>query len=81
MSFIFALFIRSELASFGRTEDGEDYSAPVYQVVLEAVNGRRWVWSHFFPGCERSSHEGCINFANLSEKAQGDAERTLAKIE
>ena len=44
------IFARSDLASFGPTEDGHDYTAPVYFVVAEDEDGRRWSHFHRFPG-------------------------------
>jgi hypothetical protein len=66
----------SELYTAGETEDGQDYVAERYRVVVRVkADGRTFMLSHYWKGCEVSEDgEGGTYFADVRERAAACAE-------
>ena len=72
----------SSLHTFGHTEDGEAYTAPVYYVVAQDGFGFRWVHFATFAACapEVNHEDGIMHFKNISAEAQRNAGHLLERI-
>lgn len=75
---IIETFVTSDLYVAGRTEDGEDYTAEVYLVVVGFADGTRWAHKHTFPGCKVEEYDDgeqwgtCFNDIRASAKMEAD---------
>ena len=70
----------SKIFSPGCTQDGEQYTAYRYLVCAEDVNGNRYTIGNF-PGSVASYNEdGEINFSDIREEAEKEANKLLKKI-
>jgi hypothetical protein len=79
--------VASDLYKAGVTEDGQDYIAENYFVVVEYANGEVFRHTETFLGCrvEEAGPEdedwGCVNFADVRLEAQAKAERLCARVQ
>jgi hypothetical protein len=72
--------VADELYCAGQTEDGLDFVAVVYRVMLEAADGRRWVHPVAYPGAERFTGEDGDVFEDVREAAKAAADRFVARV-
>jgi hypothetical protein len=69
----------SDLYEAGRTNDGTQYSAEGFYVVVENGAGRRWASYDFFKGAEVVvDEEGFVFFPDVREAASAAAEALAA---
>ena len=75
--------VACDLYLAGRTEDGEDYHAESYYVVVERLDGHRLAHFKTFPGCIRHEDQDCgyVGFQDVREEAKADADNLVAAIE
>lgn len=73
-------FYASDLKSFGRTEDGEDFIGEVYRVFAEDAKGNRWVHSSQFPSVVRFENEWCVGFNDIREESIAACERLIERV-
>ena len=70
----------SKIFSPGYTQDGEQYTAYCFCVCAEDANGNRYTIGNF-PGSVASYNEdGEINFSDIREEAEKEANKLLKKI-
>lgn len=73
--------VRSDLAGFGCTEDGQPYTAEVFYVQAENAEGYRWNHYMSFPACIRHTDEdGWNHFENVKADAIARVEKLLNRI-
>lgn len=73
-------YYASDLKSFGRTEDGEDFIGEVYRVFAEDANGNRWAHSSQFPSVVRFENEWCVGFNDIREQSITACERLVERV-
>jgi len=74
--------IHTDLYLAGITEDGEQYSAEVYYIVVEKEDGTRYAHFKAFKGCSvENLEDGYIAFNDVRKQAYKDAERLLQRIQ
>jgi hypothetical protein len=74
--------IRTELYKAGITEDGEEYSAEQYYIILEKADGERYAHFMSFKGCDAGFDEdGIPYFVDTRNIAMKDAETLLNRIQ
>jgi hypothetical protein len=71
----------TELASFGRDQDGEIYTGEVYFVQATFGDGRRYNHNHRFVGCVVEDTEDDPWFDDVREEAMAAAEKLLGRIQ
>lgn len=77
--------VASDLYEAGRTEDGEQYTAELYYVIVEFMNGARMRHKSSFPGCEAISSwdeedYGMVFFKDIRAEAIAKAERLADQV-
>ena len=73
-------FYASDLKSFGRTEDGEDFIGEVYRVIAQDARGNHWAHNSQFPSVVRFENEWCVGFKDVKSQAIAACERLLVRI-
>ena len=73
-------FYASDLKSFGRTEDGEDFVGEVYRVIAQDARGNRWAHSSQFPSVVKFENEWCVGFKDIREESIAACERLIKRI-
>ena len=78
----YSAYTSSDLYKAGVTEDGEDYTAEVYFVVLENAAGRRFVHQSHFKGCDAVYYadEGFYSFEDIRVEAKAKADRLTDRV-
>lgn len=73
----------SNLHNFGITEDGQQFIAERFMVMIETTSGKRWVHEHHFDGTKPVFEEeiGAMVFPDLREEAQAEAAKLVGRIE
>ena len=83
------IYERGEMHSFGKTEDGEDFTGNVIKIIAESPNGSRWEYKEAFPTiepCEVDMVDGeefygtRTDFVDISDEAHAKAERVISDI-
>jgi hypothetical protein len=74
--------VGSDLYLAGRTEDGLDYTAEVYIVVVEFADGTRWAHKTSFRGCEVEvdNEDGYKFFKDVRDAAQAKANALCNRV-
>ena len=72
--------VSSDLYVAGTSDDGHDYLAESYCVILTSTRGIQLVHHRNFPGCETEEHEGITHFGDVREEAEGAARRLVKRI-
>lgn len=77
--------VASDLYEAGRTEDGEQYTAELYYVLVEFENGARLRHKTSFPGCEAicspdEEDYGMVFFKDIRAEASTKAERLADRV-
>jgi hypothetical protein len=73
--------VGSDLYVAGRSDDGTDYTAEVYLVIVEFADGQRWAHSRTFPGCNvEQDEEGYSHFGDIRVAAEADASRLADRV-
>lgn len=73
----------SDLHNFGITEDGQQFIAERFMVMIETDSGKRWVHEHHFDGTKPVFEEeiGANHFPDLREEARAEAAKLVGRIE
>ena len=76
------VIVHSDLYKAGITEDGEDYTAECYYIILEHLDGRRWAHFKTFKGCQvhRDHESGCMFFEDIRKSAQYQCEQVAGLV-
>ena len=82
------VYVDCDFYSAGMTEDGQDFVAESYYVVVQRLDGHRLAHSKTFLGCEAGviddDHEGQYNglpyFADVRKEAKEAADNLVARI-
>lgn len=76
-----AAYVWSDLYEAGRTEDGHEYYAEEYFVVVQFTDGSRLKHNHHFRGAVRHvDDEGCPHYEDVREKALAAATKLADKV-
>lgn len=74
--------IHTDLFKAGITEDGDEYSAECYYIVVERADGKRLAHPSIFKGCESGyDDEGGVFFIDKRKEAFKLAETLLHRID
>ena len=83
------IYDRGEMHSFGKTEDGEDYTGNVVKIIAESTNGSRWEYKEAFPTiepCEVDMVEDGVfcgtrtDFIDISDEVDAKVQKTISDI-
>lgn len=83
---VYQLSIAADLAVFGRTEDGDQYTGEVYYIIATDAKGRRMAYNQSFPGCVKESWEdeesgdSGIYFDDIRIEAMEDATALMSSL-
>lgn len=84
------VMVVTDLYLAGKTEDGEDYNAECYYVVVERRDGKRLAHSTVWNGCETGDTPSCPEegdaggdayFADIRKEAKAEAETLALRVE
>lgn len=71
----------SDIYLAGRTEDGDDYTAEAFFVLIEDQSGCRWRHHLSFAGCAVGHDpDGFTTFADIRAEAQAKADRLADRV-
>lgn len=76
-----SLAIRTDLYRAGFTEDGTEYSAESYYILLEQADGSRYAHFKTFLGCQVEEMEDYTSFIDIRKEAMIEAENLLQRIQ
>jgi len=73
--------VETELYEAGTTEDGTPFIAELYLVVVQNLDGSRWVHRHHFLGAEEEvSEDGFSFFGDIREEALAKANALARRV-
>lgn len=76
------VFVREDIASYGMTMDGVEYTAPVYYVVVQDEVGSRWAHERMFPGAKVVDTPHCERFhVDIADEAEKEAKRLRNRVQ
>ena len=74
--------VDSDLYKAGVTEDGYDYTAELYYVVIDLEDGRRFKSNAYFVGCKTGfDEEGESFFQDIREEAKAKAKELASTFD
>ncbi len=76
------VYVECDLYLAGLTEDGEEYQAESYYVVIERLDGHRSAHNTCFNGCIRHENvdNGFIGFQDIRKEAKKQANILVSRI-